>query len=415
MSKQHSPIPAHERAIVRDLAKQVKELAEQPIMAERRDMWIRHNRLERVRPMILIFPEGSWREIHPESSLQCEHETARELEDELRGRLLFPEVIRDDSVIEAEWVIRKAISDTGWGIESQWTFSDAEKGAGAYDPVIKTPADLKKLKFPEVSHDESETRRKVEAAEDLVGDILNVRLKGRAHVSFHLMAIYCRLRGLEQVMLDMCENPNMLHDAMAFLEEGHHNLLKQYVDLNLLSLNNDGTYHSSGGVSYSDELPLPDYDPDRIRPCDMWASAEAQELAQVGPEMHEAFSLQYERRLLAPFGLNGYGCCEDLTLKLDDVLTIPNIRRVSISPFTADLETCAEGLGDRCIFSWKPHPSHLVGAFDPSHIRKYIKHTLDVTRGCVIEMILKDTHTCENHPERFTQWSDIARELAEQY
>jgi hypothetical protein len=25
-------------------------------------------------------------------------------------------------------------------------------------------------------------------------------------------------------------------------------------------------------------------------------------------------------------------------------------------------------------------------------------------------MILKDTHTCENHPERFTRWVEIARE-----
>ena len=30
-------------------------------------------------------------------------------------------------------------------------------------------------------------------------------------------------------------------------------------------------------------------------------------------------------RLLAPFGLNGYGCCEDLTRKLADALTIPVI------------------------------------------------------------------------------------------
>lgn len=43
----------------------------------------------------------------------------------------------------------------------------------------------------------------------------------------------------------------------------------------------------------------------------------------------------------------------------------------------------------------------------------YIKHTLDAARGCVLEMILKDTHTCEHHPERFTAWTDIARELIE--
>ena len=130
--------------------------------------------------------------------------------------------------------------------------------------------------------------------------------------------------------------------------------------------------------------------------------------------MHEEFSLKYERPLLEPFGLNGYGCCEDLTLKLDHVLTIPNIRRISISPF-ANVDKCAERLDKKAIFSWKPHPSHIAGGFDEKRIREYIKHTLDVTKGCVIEMLLKDTHTCEHHPERFTRWAQIAGELAGRY
>ena len=83
----------------------------------------------------------------------------------------------------------------------------------------------------------------------------------------------------------------------------------------------------------------------------MWASAEAQEMALVSPAMHREFVLEYEERLLAPFGLNGYGCCEDLTRKLDDVLAIPNIRRISIAPW-ADVDACAERLGGGCIFSW---------------------------------------------------------------
>lgn len=49
--------------------------------------------------------------------------------------------------------------------------------------------------------------------------------------------------------------------------------------------------------------------------------------------------------------------------------------------------------------------------------REYIQHTLDVTQanGCIVEMILKDTHTCENHPERFTRWTDIAQEVVQGY
>ncbi|KPL03349.1 MAG: hypothetical protein AMK75_01555, partial [Planctomycetes bacterium SM23_65] len=209
-------------------------------------------------------------------------------------------------------------------------------------------------------------------------------------------------------------NPSMLHDAMTFLEEGHRGIVRQYDEMNLLELNNDGTYHASGGNGYTEELPPDDFDPAHVHPGDMWASAEAQELAQVSPEMHWEFSMQYESRLLEPFGLNGYGCCEDLTLKMDDVLKISNMRRISISPF-ADVEKCAEKLGADYIFSWKPKPQHLVGDFSEEMIHDYIRHALDATRGCVVEMVLKDTHTCENHPERFARWVEIARELAEQY
>ncbi|HUS47899.1 MAG TPA: hypothetical protein VM098_07260 [Phycisphaerae bacterium] len=404
----------HDRTILRDLAGRVAEIAALPIMAERREMWKKHNSLHRVRPMILVFPEGSWRELLPGSVLQCEGEAARRIEHALRTRIYTHEHFQDDTVIEADWVIGKAVRSTGWGLEAKWRFSNDPTGARTFDPVINSPEDLKKLKFPEVRHDEAETKQRLAEMQKLFGDILQVKLKGVASVSFHLMNLYTSLRGLEQVMIDMIANPQMLHDAMAFLEEGHRRIVKQYVELNLLSLNNDGTYHSSGGNGYTDELPQKDCDERHIRPADMWASAEAQELAQVSPEMHEEFSTAYEKRLLAPFGLTGYGCCEDLTRKLDYVLRIPHIRRISISPW-ADVDVCAEKLGGKYIFSWKPHPAHLAGRFDADMIRRYIRHTLEVTRGCVIEMILKDTHTCDNHPERFDEWTKIARALVEQY
>jgi hypothetical protein len=90
------------------------------------------------------------------------------------------------------------------------------------------------------------------------------------------------------------------------------------------------------------------------------------------------------------------------------------MRRISISPW-ADVERCAEKLGGDYIYSWKPMPAHLVGDFDEARIRDYIQHTLEVTQGCVIEMILKDTHTCQHEPHRFTRWTEIARELAQAY
>ena len=406
-------IAPKDRLLLRELANRVAEIAALPVQAERRELWRRHNRLERVRPMILVLPEGSWRELLPDSALRCEGREAREMEAELRRRLHCHDRFRDDTVVEREWNVGKAVANSGWGLEPRRHESGSATGAWQFDPVIKEPGDLKKLRWPEVRHDAAESARRLALAGEVFGDILDVRQRGVRHVSFHLMSIYCKLRGLEQVMLDMYENPEMLGEAMRFLEEGYRRLVGQYRDLNLLDLNNDSTYHSSGGVGYTDELPAPGFDPARVRPADMWASAEAQEMALVSPEMHEEFVTQYERRLLAPFGLAGYGCCEDLTHKLGDVLRIPNIRRISISPF-ADVARCAEGLGARAIFSWKPHPAHLVGDFDEARIRGYIREALAATRGCVVEMILKDTHTCENRPERFTRWTEIARAEVEE-
>ena len=404
-------ISPQDRRTLRDLARRVAGIAALPVQAERRALWKQHNSLQPVRPMILLFPEGSWEELLPERDLICEGEDARRVEWALRSRIYTHEHFQDDTVIEKEWIVHKAIHNSGWGLEVKRIPSTEARGAWKFDPVIAEPSDLSKLRVPEITYDEQATMVELALAQDLFGDILDVKLKGIAHISYHLMSQYTDWRGLEETMVDMYLRPQMLHDAMAFLEEGHHRVLAQYVDQNLLSLNNDSTYHNSGGNSYTDELPGPGFDPERVRPCDMWASAEAQQLALVGPRQHAEFSLQYEKRLLEPFGLNGYGCCEDLTLKLDDVFTIPNMRRISISPF-ADVDACAAKLGAGYIYSWKPHPAHLVGGFDEQRIRSYIRHTIEAAQahGCVLEMILKDTHTCEYHPERFDRWTQIARE-----
>ncbi|MFO8007292.1 MAG: hypothetical protein R6V05_06095 [Candidatus Brocadiia bacterium] len=404
----------NDRSILRDLAKRVREAAELPVMAERRELWKQHNALRPVRPMILVFPEGAWGELITEEDMQCAGEEARRIEWGLRARLFYHKRLHDDTVIEPEWVVHKAVNDTGHGLAPRFVDSTEERGAWGFDPVLRERSDLDKLSMPKVSHDEEATNRAVEQAEELLGDILPVRLKGVDRISFHPMAQLCKLRGLGQVMMDMATAPEFVHEAMSILAEGHRRRVEQYVEQDLLDLNNDGTYHSSGGVGYTDEMPQDDYD-GRVRPCDMWASAEAQELAQVSPAMHAEFALQYEKRLLEPFGLNGYGCCEDLTHKLDDVLTIPNIRRISISPF-ADVPACAEKLGGDYILSWKPHPAHLCGEFNPERIRAYIRDAVEaaLANGCVLEMILKDTHTCEHHPERFTIWTQVAREVVEQ-
>lgn len=402
---------SEDRKILRDLAMRVAEIAAMPEMADRRKLWLRHNAMEHVGPVIYMDPQGSWCELIPQARLLCRDDMARRVEGTLRMHVYTFEHFASDNVIEPEWIVRKAIHSSGWGLTPVRSPSNDCRGAFGFKPVIFSPSDLAALKFPVITHDEAATRRNVELFEDLFGDILKVRVKGVDDLSYHLMNQYSALRGLQEVMIDMAENPRMVHDAMAFLEEGHRHILKQYIEQNLLSLNNDNTPIYTSGHGYSDELPAAGSRPDRVMPGDLWGWAEAQEMATVSPDMHAEFAFPYEKRLLEPFGLNGYGCCDDVTRKLDFVLTIPNLRRVSVSPW-ADVERCAQRLKGDVIFMWKPNPAHLVGNFDTKMIRSYLQHTVEVARAsdCVLEIVLLDTHTCQNRPERFDEWSRLARE-----
>ncbi|MBS3764658.1 MAG: hypothetical protein KGZ25_15270, partial [Planctomycetes bacterium] len=191
--------------------------------------------------------------------------------------------------------------------------------------------------------------------------------------------------------------------------------IRQLEEQNALSLNNRNHYVGSGGVGYTTELPQEDFDEEHIRPMDMWGFATAQIFSEVSPGMHVEFALKHEVRLLELCGLNCYGCCEPLHNKLDMVKSIPNIRRISISPW-ADIEQSAEELGADYIFSWKPNPAVLAAEnWNPEAVRSMTKDFLEKTRGCVTEIIMKDTHTCRDEPERMWEWTRITRELAEDY
>jgi len=406
---------ADEIRILRELARRKAELLANPVVVERIRLWKKHNALAQERPMLLVFPEGGWEDIIPaEDSLQrlCSDPLLRGIEWDLRSELYAFEHFDTDNVPTPFICVPKAIRTTGWGIEARWEKSDMERGAKRFDPVIAQESDLDKMHFPDVIHDEDVSQRRYETVNEIFDGILPVNLVGIQHVSFHLLNHWTSLRGLEEVFMDMIAEPEFTHRAISFLAEGNHRLVEQYERMGLLEFNHNNTYQNSGGNGWLETCPGPEPVPGHpAKRAQIWASAEAQELTAVSPEMHEEFALRYEKALLEPFALTGYGCCEDITAKCGLVLDIPHIRRISISPFT-NVALSAPQIGNRAIFSWKPKPTDLVGSFNPERIRSYLRENFAECRsaGCNFEVILKDTHTCERHPERFDNWCRIARE-----
>jgi len=400
---------ATERRLLRELAKQVAEIAAKPQQKQKRDLWYRHNRLEKVRPLVLIFPEDAWTQIIGEDQLRVSDSFWKQWEWYLRHLIYRDRNFQDDFVIEPQLYVTKVTNTTDWGLDACWISPKEEKGASTWTAPIKDPRDLKKLKYPRIEVDQAATDRKVEALEDVFGDLLSVRI----HCSLPAMLVAdtaAFLRGIEQIMWDMYDRPEWLHELMDFVAEGIFRTAVFLQENGHLTLNNGGHYNDSGGIGYSDELPAKDFDGQHVRFCDLWGFAPAQAASEIGPDQHEEFIIKYDLRLLKHCGLNAYGCCEPYTNKFDMLKrNIPRLRRVSVSPW-CDLEKAAEALEDKYIFSWKPNPAMIVGKFDPQRIRAYVRRTLDVAKDCVLEIIHKDTVTIENDPQRMITWSRIVRE-----
>jgi len=104
------------------------------------------------------------------------------------------------------------------------------------------------------------------------------------------------------------------------------------------------------------------------------------------------------------FGLNYYGCCEPLHLKVDFLKSVPNLRKVSCSP-RANLERMAAEIQGRWVISVKPNPAAVAGDdFSEDSIREGFRRQLEILGGLPGEFIFKDISTCRSDPTRITRW-----------
>jgi hypothetical protein len=192
--------------------------------------------------------------------------------------------------------------------------------------------------------------------------------------------------------------------------------LDQFEQMNLLSLDNRNERVGSGGYGYTSELAGEDFDGDHVMAKNMWGCSNAQIFSEVSPEMHWEFALKHDMRWLKRFGMTYYGCCEPLDKKMDILRKIPNLRKISISPW-CDIESVISQIGADYVISQKPSPAILAEAdFDHEKARAEIRDVLEKAEGkCHIEFIMKDISTVRRDPKRLWQWAKIATEEVENY
>lgn len=408
---------------LRKLAEELVRLAETQENARKRQRWADLNDLrKREEPLLWVCPDddGGWLELLAEEPVCCSDPDYRELEIKLQRYLYHGTHFSDDFVFEKNvyfqipgeytgYLYGNAKQTTAWGVD----MVKPHIGTSAYhlDNFLKTEEDYQKLLDHQVDFipDRAEWQRLKEKYQEVLEGILEVEfhLPYSVLVQSHLIELV-HLRGLQELLYDVYDDPELLTDVLSHMGNSKAQLLKRLEENKLLFDNRTNIYTGSGSLGYTNDKRKA---PEDVKLTDMWGFADAQEFSNVSPAMFEEFAIKNQKIGLNLFGRGCYGCCEPMDEKYEAVFShIHNIRRISISPW-ADIREAAEKIGKRAIYSYKPDPTGICTGFEEAVWEKKLLELKEVTKDCYLEIILKDIRTCGNTNAHLIKFIDLCHKV----
>jgi hypothetical protein len=418
-----------DRAILRELAQQVAEIAALPIQEEKKRLWRKLNGLNPERPMVVI-DQICWNELNIDNklTLRCEDPECRVYEDRFRKILFQWEYFPVDMVVEGYVQVAMAINGApttvnnvpgalfGMRIQEQTLATDVANDVVShhYENQFKSIEDVtRKIQMPVITHDEAETKRRMEKAHWLFDGIMPPREEGWGYDPYMScwdpIAMWMSVQSLLDSLID---EPEMMHALIKRVVEGYMTMLDQLEARNLLYQYPQATIHTTG--AWTDELPAPGFSGRNAKTKDLWMYAMAQPFTMVSPAMFEEYEFNYLLPLFERFGLVYYGCCETMEKKMPVVQRIPHLRKISVSPWS-NRESCAEQIGKDYVVSNKPNPAFIANTpFNEETIKKDLETTVAICKRyhCPLEFAFKDISTIQNDPPRLFTEAKIAMQIA---
>lgn len=410
--------------LIRELAFRVKEISTLPRYARNRQKWAEHNDLTGDKsPLLWICPDddGGWLELIPESSLQTQDPELRHLERQLRKMIYHHENFSDDYVIEP--IVRFDIS----GEYTGYHYGDARQTSAWGVPVRAKPISGQAYHLDNFLDSEEKINLFLNHEVDFIIDqkahdhlrnkyldaldgIIELQMTIPYVVLVQSLIIeLVHLRGLSELMVDLYDNADLIHQLLDHMSASKVRLLEKMENAELLYDNRSNFYTGSGGLGYSNTSKTTLWSG---KLDTMWGFADAQEFSGVSPDMFREFAVKYQKKGLDKFGLSCYGCCESMDEKMDIIFQeLANLRRVSVSPWS-NIEKAAATIGDRAIYSWKPNPVDVCIEYNQDIIETNLKRLKKSTQDkCFTEIILKDIRTCSGHPENLGRFIDQVKQI----
>lgn len=399
--------------ILRELAAEYFQASQSEANDRRRVLHRAVNDLKMIRPVVLI-EEIPFHELNVDGSLtlQCEDELFRGVEDFLRKKLFHWKHFPGDMILTPYFPVSKGFTSTGIGVtvHEETLAADANNHivAHEYEDQLATEEDVEKLHPPVLSYDEEGTMARYNKIANAIGDVLPVKIVG--HSSYITMwDQISSLRGVTPLLIDLAERPEFSHKIIEKFTEIEISISEQMEALGLYEAN-PIDIHCTAALNST--LPGKT-DGGPVKRSQIWGRGMAQIFASVSKSMHEGFDINYMKKIMEPFGLVYYGCCEPLDKKLDIVEKLPHLRKVGVTPW-ADVDVATEAIGKKYVVANKPNPASVAsGILDEDALRKELGRTIAACKrnGCSVDIVLKDISSAGYRLENLVRWEQIAMEL----
>jgi len=357
-------------------------------------------------------PVGCWSELLPHDSLFCIQPLERELETYFRRVLIKYDIGDDDPVLPYYPVRARILSNpvNRYGVDIHHTRSEEQGGAWSFDPPLKEPDDFDKLVRPEFFYDKKGSEELGERISAILGDALPVRIINSPSYDEATVigSMTAELRGLENFMMDTVLNSEFLHRLATYLRD----VQMDYLDtMEKTGINEPNTFQSM--LMYPQPEKSAGDEFYHLNQC--LTSGNSQEYDQVSPEAFEAFLLDYQLPLLNRFGLTAYGCCENLTHKLDIIKSkVKNLRIITCSAWT-NLDVLLEKMGPEYCIMWRQKATDVVMPGNEKELRQPLEEGCEKLQNRSYQIVLRELQTLRGERERLHQWTRIAKDAAERW
>ena len=390
--------------LLAELATRVREFAEAPEHRARRRLWADLHALKAPRALVSygMYAHVWARDIAGPEAFHHDSGLARTIEVQLGARLWKAENIQDDEpVLPALWLTapHPPGADRLWGVALGYHRTAA---LGAYKPAppIRQPEDLDRLHYPPYEEDAGARRALKEEALELTGGILPVKFH-TDELHFGPFEWAVRMRGMDNLLYDVYDNPAFVHRLMDFVTTGMERYHKAREAAGAVEAEASWGFHM-----YYDDTP-PGLE-SSLRGC--WAYVHAQSSASLSPAMYSEFVQPYNERIAAMFRRVYYHGCEDLSAKCAVIAKLPNLRLFHVSPWTP-LEPVLAVLGGSVAYEVHSHPTNVLFANTPEQTRAELARLHGESVGSQHVLKLCDVETVDDRGEALKRWAAEAREV----